>query len=37
MYQVSQALAALPQLEMRGATRVHSRGAKDLSDQRVLR
>jgi hypothetical protein len=37
MFHIVNALADLPVLEMRGAALVHSRGAKDLSDQRVLR
>lgn len=35
-FHVVSALAALPQLEARGATLLESRGAKDLSDQRAL-
>ncbi len=36
LHHIVNALAALPQLEPRGATWCESRGAKDLSDQRVL-
>lgn len=35
-FQVVSSLAALPQLEQRGATLVETRGAKDLGDQRIL-
>ena len=37
MYQVVNGLADLPVVEVRGATLLQARGAKDLSDQRVLR
>jgi hypothetical protein len=37
LHHIVNQLADLPQLESRGATWSRGRGAKDLSDQRVLR